>query len=656
MGTLRDAASYLNPAAELLIKRFGPLVSVVVRTLLRPELKEALASICEQLYRPLEVVVVDASGRGTPPLLPCEDVVMRWVSLGRPLSRTQAANEGLAAASGELVCFLDEDDFFARTHLLMLVAALKAHPGFSVAYSGARTVGRTTGEIVFARPFSRARLLAGNFIPLHAALFSRQLVKGCAFDESLDLYEDWDFLLQLAAKSDFLFVPRVTAFYRAHGQSGVGAAAERIERGPAWEKVQKKWAARTLPGWDFRAAQELIRLDAELDRRDQELDFWRRRLAQMEAELAWVRGSRVWRYTAFPRALWRKVRGRKVVPLPNDAEAAQNWRPSPNMPLISVVLPIYQIANRAHLLREAIESVAKQEYPDLELLVVDDGSKDGSFDLAVALCGRVSIPARVLRKENGGQSSARNLGVRHALGEWVAFLDQDDAYLPHRFTAVVNNLSPNVALVYTDLDTMGPDGSPLWQMIHQIHGCGGSHPISRLEDAVSRDVFVVPGVTTVRRDLFLKIGGFDEQLSGYEDDDLFVRLSGHGEVRYVPRSTLRWRMHDESASHSERMVRSRMVYWEKLERMLLERGKPSLLRRVRRRFLWEFCRQALWALKDAPQVFDANYRGLRQALKRVNWSQRLGVLLTWMPLFVLARHSSWVRALVRTPRADWRRG
>uniref|UniRef100_A0A7V2EF20 Glycosyltransferase n=2 Tax=Thermoanaerobaculum aquaticum TaxID=1312852 RepID=A0A7V2EF20_9BACT len=537
----------------------------------------------------------------------------------------------------------------------MLVAALETNPSFAVAYSAARTVGRAGGEITFARPFSRARLLGGNFIPLHAALFSRELARACTFDESLDLYEDWDFLLQLAAKSDFLFVPRVTAFYRAQGQSGVGAAAERVERGPAWQAVHRKWQTQTVPGWDFRAAEELARMDAELDRREQELDLWRRRLAKTEAELAWLKGSRVWRYTALPRALWRKLRGRKGSPVVDDGRPPQEWQPSPGLPLISVILPVYQIADRPHLLREAIESVGKQEYPDVELIVVDDGSSDSSFDLAAALCRELLVPARVLKKGNGGQSSARNLGVRHALGEWVAFLDQDDAYHPNRFSAVVKKLSPNVALVYTDLDTMGLDGLPLWQRIHQLHGCGGTHPICCLEDAVTGDVFVVPGVMTVRRELFLEIGGFDERLSGYEDDDLFVRLLNRGEIQYVPRPTLRWRMHAESASQSERMVKSRMLYWEKLERLLSELGKHSLLRRVRRRFLREFCRQALWALKDANQVFDANYRGLKEALKRVYWHQGLAVWLTWMPLFVLARHFSWVRALIRTPRADWRR-
>lgn len=642
-----------NRVAELMVEPQGPLVSVVIRTTFRPELEDALVSVKAQLYRPLEVVLVDATGRGECPPFRLDDIPLRFVSQGKALGRARAANAGLAAAAGKFVCFLDEDDFLARTHLLALVAALLRNGACQVAYSGARTVGRDGGEIRFLRPFSRARLLMGNYIPIHAALFSRDVAAGCAFDESLDVFEDWDFFLQLAEKTDFLFVPRVTAFYRASGTSAAGAAVPYLEKGPAWRKAQKKWLQAKVEGWDPRAAQELERLELELDRRQKQLEALRQQLSAVEEELAWVKGSRIWRYSALPRALWRKIRGRPSFAPSPAGEATAPWVPSAAAPLVSVVLPLFRVANRPKLLAQAISSVVEQEYPDVELVVVDDGSGDGSFELAADLCRELPIPATVFSKTNGGQSAARNFGVSQARGEWVAFLDQDDVYHPWRLTAVAHRLAPDIDLVYTDIDTMREDGTPLWHRIHALHGCGGPHPIVSVEEAMTRDVFVVPGVMTVRRSFFMGLGGFDEALSGYEDDDLFCRALERGRVAYVATPTLRWRMHGASASFTERMVGSRLRYWDKLEAKARERGNRKLLRRIRRRFLREFCRQTLWCLKDGSPVFDTSLEGLRDALRRVGWLCRVEVGLTWMPFFWLARRSQLVRRAIRTPRADW---
>src|SRR6185437_3596152 len=103
--------------------------------------------------------------------------------------------------------------------------------------------------------------------------------------------------------------------------------------------------------------------------------------------------------------------------------------------LISVVIPTY---NRAHLIEAAIESVFAQKYPKLEIIVVDDGSVDGTADTVQTLIKRVGSNSRkrpeirYLYQPNMGQSRARNAGIAAARGDWIAFLDSDDQWLPDK--------------------------------------------------------------------------------------------------------------------------------------------------------------------------------------------------------------------------------
>ena len=194
----------------------------------RPELARALASIRAQSYSPIEVVRIDAAAR--------------------KLGRAQAANAGLAEAKGRWALFLDEDDEVEAHHVSDLVATLK-HAGDSrVAYSATRLVdnqGKTTR--LLGGPFDHAALMRSNYLAIHAVLFDLSLVaQGCRFDESLRMFEDWDFWLQCAVRTSFAFTGNATAIYHAYaGQSGAGAGAN-LDRDAvlaAREPLMRKWRA-----------------------------------------------------------------------------------------------------------------------------------------------------------------------------------------------------------------------------------------------------------------------------------------------------------------------------------------------------------------------------------------------------------------------------
>jgi glycosyltransferase involved in cell wall biosynthesis len=219
-------------------------VSLIVRTTGRATLERTLGRIAAQTYRPLEIVLVDASG-ALAPRAEFKDIPVRFVQRGR-LARAPAANAGLDAATGSVLAFLDEDDEIEPAHVEDLVRAMRAARGARVAYSQTRLVdasGRT--ERIFGGPFNRMALFRSNYLAIHAVAFERSLVaEGCRFDESLAMFEDWDFWLQASMRTAFAFTGNPTAIYHAAaGQSGAGSGAnlDREALIAHRERLMRKW-------------------------------------------------------------------------------------------------------------------------------------------------------------------------------------------------------------------------------------------------------------------------------------------------------------------------------------------------------------------------------------------------------------------------------
>jgi glycosyltransferase involved in cell wall biosynthesis len=231
--------------------------------------------------------------------------------------------------------------------------------------------------------------------------------------------------------------------------------------------------------------------------------------------------------------------------------------------LITAVIPLY---NGAPFIREALQSVLDQQLVPDEIIVVDDGSTDSGSQIVAEMATR--FPIRLLRKDNGGQSSARNLGVDHAHGDLIAFLDQDDVWYPNHLAELVKPFLENRAIelgwAYSDMDEINQAGE---MMTHNILGsiANASHPKTDLASCLRQDMFVLPSATVVSRKAFRSVGGFDERLSGYEDDDLFLRmfLAGYANV-HVSTPLSKWRIYQTSSSYSQRMAVSRAIYARKL--------------------------------------------------------------------------------------------
>lgn len=214
----------------------------------RESLQAALTGIAAQEGDGIEVLVVNAKG-GHHPALPttCGRFALRLANQDGPaLDRPRAANMGLDHAAGAALLFHDDDDLVDATHVARLRQALEANPSAVAAYSGVRCVdgqGRPSGS--FDEAFDSERLWLANYLPIHAVLFDHDAVDaGVRFDESLPIYEDWDFWRALSLRGPFVHVPGCSATYRLVGTSGLSPHADQELTRQARERFYRKWAGR----------------------------------------------------------------------------------------------------------------------------------------------------------------------------------------------------------------------------------------------------------------------------------------------------------------------------------------------------------------------------------------------------------------------------
>lgn len=202
-----------------------PLVSVIIRTIGNETLfKKALDSIALQTYLNIEILVVDAKGDNSIKIPEwCGRFAIKVCCKNKWLPRSEAANLGLDNAKGKYIILLDEDDWFFSDHISKLVSAAQENLSFQVFYSGTSCIDIDGNylELKFSYEYDPVLLLAVNYIPIHSVLFDIRLVhKGCRFDETLDIYEDWDFWLQLSQHTSFYHVRCDSAIYRININSG----------------------------------------------------------------------------------------------------------------------------------------------------------------------------------------------------------------------------------------------------------------------------------------------------------------------------------------------------------------------------------------------------------------------------------------------------
>lgn len=249
--------------------------------------------------------------------------------------------------------------------------------------------------------------------------------------------------------------------------------------------------------------------------------------------------------------------------------------------LVSVVVPTF---NRANLLPEAVDSVRQQTFESWELLVVDDGSSDGTE----AVMKRFLDDPRInyLRQDNRGQAAARNAGINSARGDLVAFLDSDNRWLPHKLAAQVAFMGEN------------PNTDVLYGETERIDNAGKTWPSPtrrRFSGVVWKELlvdnFVNFNTAIVRRHRLTEVGGMNEQVRCGDDYDLWLRLASRSTFHFLPGVVAQYRVEGPRISDDlEGRMRSNATAVDRFLRSNRGLLTPREIRQVRSRIYGRFSR------------------------------------------------------------------
>lgn len=317
-----------------------------------------------------------------------------------------------------------------------------------------------------------------------------------------------------------------------------------------------------------------------------------------------------------------------------------------NAPKVSVVLPTY---NRQPFLESAFAAIEAQKVPSLEVVVVDDGSTDGTREAIERLTAAAPFPVRYVHQVNRGAYGARNTGVRLAAGDYIAFYDSDDVWLPHHLGACVEALETNadVDWVYSsseirDLATgrvLDPDC---------FHTGGQPRPFLRLasERRGALHVITDPGAircqidhglycglqnSVLRRRVFERLS-LEEALRNEAEDQVFAirALAAGFRLAYFDAVHVRYHVHDGNSSAAAtgmslekqtRVYETLVTGYERLrdEVALSATDRRALQRRIARELFWHIGYAAYWTAGERQRALQSYTR----ALKAWPWDPRL---------------------------------
>lgn len=286
---------------------------------------------------------------------------------------------------------------------------------------------------------------------------------------------------------------------------------------------------------------------------------------------------------------------------------------APGTVKVSIIIPTY---NRADLILQTIQSVLTQTFTDYEIIVIDDGSTDNTAEVLRDFIESGKI--LYIRQENSGESAARNHGLRLAHGEYIAFLDSDDLWLPQKLEAQVSCLDahPEAGLVqssFTKFD--GSTGKDLG-VRNTTWFSGWIYPeiLMHWSDLMAVDAVLIP-VKVLKH-----IGGFGENLSNGEDIDLWRRISRHYPFTAMPEVLTKVRVHSNSTSANK--AEASKAFHIYLEKAFAEDSSLSI--GFRKRALAN-----MYAYMAYNQIGSASTRNQIQSIRRDSWTALIYFPFEW---------------------------
>lgn len=224
--------------------------------------------------------------------------------------------------------------------------------------------------------------------------------------------------------------------------------------------------------------------------------------------------------------------------------------------LVSVIIPAY---NSTPFIAETIRSVFRQTYHNIEIILIDDGSSDNLAEVATELMKQDSR-LHYTSQENLGVSAARNAGFKKSKGEFIAFLDADDVWLPDNILLKIEKFrSGDFGLVHSDAMVINANSMQTGEVMSGREG-------QLLDDLLSWNGPCIPGPSSilVHRSVVETVGGFDTNLSTSADQDFFFRVASSYSIGRVPKVTWQYRKHQYNMhSNIARMERDVLHVYDK---------------------------------------------------------------------------------------------
>ena len=232
------------------------------------------------------------------------------------------------------------------------------------------------------------------------------------------------------------------------------------------------------------------------------------------------------------------------------------------LPLVSIIIPAY---NRAHTIKMTLDSVLNQTYKNYEVIIVDDNSKDNTYEVVKPYLSDNIFYYKNEKNLGGGKS--RNVGVEHSKGSILAFLDSDDEWLPEKLEKQVNIFMTNedIALVYTKFYLISETSGKKFV----------SEETKRLNDdfksILCNNFIATTSTIAIRREAFLDINGFDDYLKTCQDWDLYIRTLKKYKVKGIEEPCVNYYYHTESITgNAENVINSHIIVNERIDKIIEE--------------------------------------------------------------------------------------
>ncbi|MDY6804020.1 MAG: glycosyltransferase [Cyanobacteriota bacterium] len=532
-----------------------PRVSIVIGTYNNAEyIEEAIDSILNQTYNDFEIIIInDGSTDNTAEVLePYLDVIKYQYRQNQGVAK--ARNNGISISSGELIAFLDSDDFFMPEKLAEQVAVFEENSSLTMVQTGWRFVTEEGEGIKDAEPWKQApELDVKSWLFWQATLPSAMMFRRewleihGGFDGRYFPVEDLDIVLRLAlsgGKAGWLKKPLVC--YRQHGSSASGLGNRK-----GVTKSQEKLFNDFFPNPDL--PEEIKELENKVRYNSLIWNSWRLYNAGNWAEMAYyLRKSLPYSGLNFRQTIvsWlsnfiffaadSNDADFDLAELRNSPEWQQliNSILPPEAPRVSIVIGTY---NNGKYIKETTDSILDQTYENYEIIIINDGSTDNTEEVLAPYLDVI----RYVYQPNQGVAKARNLGIKMARGEFVAFVDSDDVFMPEK-------LEEQLAVFEEDNSlTMVQTG---WRFVDEKgEGIRNAEPWKNAPELDLKSWLfwqaTLPSAMMFRREWLEIHGGFDGRYFPVEDLDIVLRLAlSGGKAAWLKKPLVCYRQHGSSAS------------------------------------------------------------------------------------------------------------